>query len=100
MNASDSKETLNDLRNGTKHLIIATSFCEEGMDTTVCNVVICFEPPPDLESYLEKGTSPEHEVQVCHHVSEGAREDTSRVAKDKSRDEREIHRRHEACRGD
>ena len=39
--------------------------------------------------YPEKGTSPEHEVQVCHHVSEGAREDTSRVVQDRSRDERE-----------
>ena len=39
--------------------------------------------------YPEKGTSAEHEVQVCHHMSEGAREDTSRVVQDRSRDERE-----------
>ena len=60
INASDQKETLNHLRNGTKNLIIATSVCEKGMDIAVCNVVICFEPPPNLKViYPEEGTSPE-----------------------------------------
>lgn len=51
---SDQKETLNDLRNGTKNLIIATSVCEEGIDIAVCNVVICFEPPPNLKSFIQR----------------------------------------------
>ena len=54
INASDQKETLNDLRNGTKNLIIATSVYEEGIDIAACNVVICFEPPPNLKSFIQR----------------------------------------------
>lgn len=52
INISDQKETLNDLRNGTKNLIIATSVCEEGIDITACNIVIYFEQPPNLKSFI------------------------------------------------
>ena len=54
INISDQKETLNDLRNGKKNLIIATSVCEEGIDITACNIVICFEPPPNLKSFIQR----------------------------------------------
>ena len=54
MNISDQKETLNDLRNGTKNLIIATSVCEEGIDITACNIVICFDQPPNLKSFIQR----------------------------------------------
>ena len=54
INVTDQKETLNDLRNGTKNLIIATSVCEEGIDIAACNVVICFEPPPNLKSFIQR----------------------------------------------
>ncbi len=54
INISDQKETLNDLRNGTKNLIIATSVCEEGIDITACNIVICFEQPPNLKSFIQR----------------------------------------------
>ena len=52
INASNEKETLNDLRNRTKHLIIATSVYEEGIDIAVCNVIICFEPLSNLKSFI------------------------------------------------
>ena len=48
INISNQKETLNNLRNRTKNLIIATSICEEGIGITACNIVICFEQPPNL----------------------------------------------------
>ena len=54
INVSEQKETLNDLRTGTKNLIIVTSVCEEGIDITACNVVICFEPPPNLKSFIQR----------------------------------------------
>lgn len=54
INIGDQKETLNDLRNRTKNLIIVTSVCEEGMDITACNLVICFEPPPNLKSFIQR----------------------------------------------
>ena len=54
INVSDQNETLNDLRDGTKNLIIATSVCEEGIDITACNIVICFEQPPNLKSFIQR----------------------------------------------
>lgn len=51
---SDQKETLNDLRSGTKNLIIATSVCEEGIDIAACNIVVCFEAPPNLKSFIQR----------------------------------------------
>lgn len=54
INISDQKETLNDLRHGAKNLIIATSVCEEGIDIAACNLVICFEPPPNLKSFIQR----------------------------------------------
>ena len=52
--SSDQKETLNDLRSGTKNLIIATSVCEEGIDIAACNIVLCFEAPPNLKSFIQR----------------------------------------------
>ena len=34
--------------------MIATSICEEGIDIAACNVVICFEPPPNLKSFIQR----------------------------------------------
>ncbi len=45
---------MNDLRNGTKKSIIATSVCEEGIDSIACKIVICFEQPPDLKSLIQR----------------------------------------------
>ncbi len=50
--------------------------------------------------YPEKGKGKEQKVHLYCHIPEGAREGTSRVAKTRSRDEREIHGRYEAFRRD
>ena len=52
--AREQRETLNDLRSGVKNLIITTSVCEEGIDIAVCNVVVCFESPPNLKSFIQR----------------------------------------------
>ena len=50
----DQSESLNDLRSGKKNLIVATSVLEEGVDVSACNVVICFEKPPNLKSFIQR----------------------------------------------
>ena len=89
INASDQKETLNDLWNGIKNLIIATSVCEEGMDIAVCNVVICFKSPPSLNSFIQRRGRARSTKSKYIVMFQRAREDTSRVIQDRSRDERE-----------
>jgi ERCC4-related helicase len=45
---------LDDLRDGKKNLIISTSVCEEGIDISACNLVICFEKPLHLRSFIQR----------------------------------------------
>ena len=48
------KGTLDDLRLGKKNLIVTTNALEEGIDVSACNVVICFENPPNLKSFIQR----------------------------------------------
>ncbi|KAI9820606.1 MAG: Dicer-like protein 2 [Pycnora praestabilis] len=52
--ARHQKETLDDLRNGKKNLIIATSVLEEGIDVSACHIVICFSKPANLKSFIQR----------------------------------------------
>ena len=51
---ADQSDVLQELRDGTKNLIIATSVLEEGIDITACNVVVCFERPANLKSLIQR----------------------------------------------
>jgi ERCC4-related helicase len=48
------QETLTEFRAGYKNLIIATDALEEGIDVTACNLVICFDRPPNLKSFIQR----------------------------------------------
>ncbi|CAM6085748.1 unnamed protein product [Calypogeia fissa] len=48
------ENTLKDFREGRKNLLIATTALEEGIDISACNVVICFNIPPNLKSYVQR----------------------------------------------
>lgn len=47
-------QDLQDFRNGTKNLMIATNVLEEGMDVPACNGVICFDLPKNLISFVQR----------------------------------------------
>ncbi len=48
------KETLDDLRSGKKNLIIATNVLEEGIDVSACHIVISFDKPANLKSFIQR----------------------------------------------
>ena len=51
---NDQAQDLKDFRNGTKNLIISTSVLEEGIDIRACNVVVCFDLPKNLVSFIQR----------------------------------------------
>lgn len=50
----DQKGAVDDLRAGKKNLLVATSVLEEGIDVPACNLVICYESPKDLRSFIQR----------------------------------------------
>jgi ERCC4-related helicase len=54
LDPQDQLNTLTDFREGRKNLLIATTALEEGIDISACNVVICFNRPPNLKSYVQR----------------------------------------------
>lgn len=54
LDTQDQQNTLGDFREGRKNLLIATSALEEGIDISACNMVICFNKPPNLKSFIQR----------------------------------------------
>jgi ERCC4-related helicase len=50
----NQQTTLDDFRSGTLNLILATSVLEEGIDVSSCHLVICFERPKNLKSFVQR----------------------------------------------
>ncbi|MCJ1274748.1 Dicer-like protein 2 [Puttea exsequens] len=50
----NQKNTLDDLRYGRKNLIVTTNALEEGIDVAKCNVVVCFDRPQNLKSFIQR----------------------------------------------
>ena len=50
----NQQSTLEDFRAGTTNLILATSVLEEGIDVSSCHLVICFERPKNLKSFVQR----------------------------------------------
>ncbi|KAH7392744.1 hypothetical protein BKA66DRAFT_568064 [Pyrenochaeta sp. MPI-SDFR-AT-0127] len=50
----NQQNTLEDFRGGTTNLILATSVLEEGIDVSSCHLVVCFEQPKNLKSFIQR----------------------------------------------
>lgn len=52
--AKVQQQDLADFRTGSRNIMIATNVLEEGIDVTACNLVICFDPPKNLVSFVQR----------------------------------------------
>lgn len=48
------RDTLSEFKAGRKNLIVATDVLEEGLDISSCSLVICFDKPANLKSFVQR----------------------------------------------
>lgn len=48
------RDTLSEFRAGRKNLIVATDVLEKGLDISPCSLVICFDKPANLKSFVQR----------------------------------------------
>lgn len=66
------ESTLDEFRQKVKNLIIATSVLEEGIDISACNLIVCFNDPTNLKSYIQRrGRARKEKSQFALMVSDG-----------------------------
>ncbi|KAI1471063.1 uncharacterized protein F4812DRAFT_164917 [Daldinia caldariorum] len=53
-NKTEYTQNLKDFQDGKLDLLIATSVLEEGIDVPACNMVICFDTPANLKTFIQR----------------------------------------------
>lgn len=61
LDVDPSQDTLSLFKAGKLDLVIATSVLEEGLDVPECNLVICFEKPANLKSFVQRRGRARHQ---------------------------------------
>lgn len=54
LDTKSQTRSLDAFRVKKRQIIIATDVLEEGIDVAACNLVICFDPPSSLKSYIQR----------------------------------------------
>jgi hypothetical protein len=58
------RDTLEEFRAGRKNLIVATDVLEEGIDVSACSLVVCFDKPANLKSFVQRRGRARHKESV------------------------------------